>query len=79
MQILTQKNQNLEKPSRNSSNRTKVNNLKKKFFLIARQENLVCVCSVTAKMFEHRSSGENRRKGSEIFFKNRTRTYKVLI
>jgi hypothetical protein len=30
-------------------------------------------------MFEHRNSGENRRKRSEIFFENLRRAYKDLI
>ncbi len=30
------------------------------------------VCSVTAKVFELRNSGENRRKRSEIFFRKFT-------
>jgi hypothetical protein len=30
-------------------------------------------------MFEHRISGENRRKRSEIFFENLRRAYKDLI
>jgi len=37
------------------------------------------VCSVTAEMFEHRNSGENRRKRSEIFFEHLRRAYKDLI
>ncbi len=37
------------------------------------------VCSVTAEMFEHRNSGENRRKRSEIFFENLRRPYQDLI
>ncbi len=37
------------------------------------------VNSVTAEMFEHRNSGENRRKRSEIFFENLRRAYKDLI
>jgi hypothetical protein len=36
-------------------------------------------CSVTAKMFELRNSGENRRKRSEIFFETLPRAYKDLI
>jgi hypothetical protein len=41
MQILTKNNRNFQKPSRNPSNRTKVKILKKKFFWIAHQKNLV--------------------------------------
>ncbi len=37
------------------------------------------VCSVTAEMSEHRNSGENLRKRSEIFFENLQRAYKDLI
>ncbi len=37
------------------------------------------VCLVTAEMFEHRNSGENRRKRSTIFFENVRRAYKDLI
>ncbi len=62
MQILPTKNPNFEKPSRNLSNRTKVKILKKKFFLISLKKIWFRVCSVTAEMFEHRNSGENRRK-----------------
>jgi hypothetical protein len=38
MQILTIKNQNLEKPSRNPSNRTIVKILRKKFFWISQKK-----------------------------------------
>jgi hypothetical protein len=71
-QISPIKNYFFEKPSRNLSNRTKVKILisKKIWFR---------VCSVTAEMFEHRNSGENRRKRSEIFSKNLRRAYKDLI
>jgi hypothetical protein len=41
MQILTIKNRNFEQPSRNLSNRTKVNFLKKKNFGLSLQKNLV--------------------------------------
>jgi hypothetical protein len=61
MQISPIKNPNFEKPSRNSSNRTKVKILGKNFFGYLS----IRVCSVTAEMFEHRNSGENRRKRSE--------------
>jgi hypothetical protein len=37
------------------------------------------VCSVTAKMFELRNSGENRRLRSEIYLENLPRAYKDLI
>ncbi len=37
------------------------------------------MCSVTPEMFEHRNSGENRRKRSEFFFDNLRRAYKDLI
>jgi hypothetical protein len=68
MQILPLKNLNFEKPSRNLSNRTKVKILKKNFFGY-----------LTAEVFEHRNSGENRRKRSEIVFENLRRAYKDLI
>jgi hypothetical protein len=48
MQILTIKNQNLEKPSRNPSNRTRVKILKKKFFGYLSKKNLV------PRMLSHR-------------------------
>ncbi len=67
MQIWTVKNRNFEKPFRNLSNRTKVNFLKKKYFWISLQKNLVPVCSVTAKMFELQNSGENPWIRSEIY------------
>jgi hypothetical protein len=79
MQISPIKNQNFEKPSRNLSNRTKVKILKKKIFWISLKKIWFRVCSVTAEMFEHRNSGENRRKRSEIFFENVRRAYKDLI
>ncbi len=69
MQISTIKNRNFGKPSMNPSNRTKVN-FQTKFFLDI---------SVTAKMFELRNSGENRRIRSEFFFENLPRIYKDLI
>jgi hypothetical protein len=37
------------------------------------------LCSVTAEMFEHRNSGENRRERSKTFFANLRRAYKDLI
>ena len=79
MQISTIKNPNFEKPFRNPSNRTQVNVLKKKFFGYLSKKIWFRVCSVTAKMFELRNSGENRRKRSEIFFENLPREYKDLI
>ncbi len=79
MQISTIKNQNLEKPSRNPSNRTTVKILKKKFFGYLSKKIWFRVCSVTAQMFELQNSGENRRKLSEIFFENLPRAYKDLI
>jgi hypothetical protein len=69
MKISTLKKQNFEKPFKNPSNRTQVNILKDKFFWISLQKIWFRVCSVTAKMFELRNSGENRRKRSEIFSK----------
>ena len=79
MQISPIKNPNFEKPSRNLSNRTKVKILKKKIFGYLSKKIWFRVCSVTAEMFEHRNSGENRRKRSEIFFENLPREYKDLI
>jgi hypothetical protein len=79
MQILTIKNPNFEKPFRNPSNRTQVNILKKKILGYLSKKIWFSVCSVTAKMFELRNSGENRRKRSEIFFENLLREYKDLI
>jgi hypothetical protein len=68
MQISPIKNPNVEKTSRNLSNRTKVKILKKNFFGYLSNKIWFRVCSVTAEMFEHRNSGENRRKRSEFFF-----------
>jgi hypothetical protein len=79
MQISTIKNRNFEKPFLNPSNRTKVNFLKKKFLGYLSKKIWFRVCSVTAKMFELRNSGENRRIRSEIFFENLPRAYKDLI
>jgi hypothetical protein len=79
MQISPIKNQNFEKPSRNPSNRTKVKILKKDFLGYLSKKILFRVCSVTAEMFEHRNSGEYRRKRSEIFFENLRWAYKDLI
>ncbi len=79
MQISTIKNPNFEKPFRNPSNGTQVNMLKKVFFGYLSKNIWFRVCSVTAKMFELRNSGENRRKRSEIFFENLPREYKDLI
>ncbi len=79
MQISHIKNQNFEKPSMNLSNKTKVKILKKKFLGYLSRKIWFRVCSVTAEMFEHQNSGENRRKRSEIFFENLRRAYKDLI
>jgi hypothetical protein len=79
MQISPIKNPNFEKPPRNLSNGTKVKILGKKFFGYLSKKIWFRVCSVTAEMFEHRNSGENRRKRSEIFFENLRRAYKDLI
>ncbi len=76
MRISPIKNQNFEKPSWNLSNRTKVKILKKKIFGYLSKKIWFRVCSVTAEMFEHRNSGENRRKRSEIFLENLQRAYK---
>jgi hypothetical protein len=73
MQILTINNRNFQKPSRNPSNRTKVKILKQKFFGKLIKKIWFRVCSVTAEMFEHRNSGENRRKRSEIFLRKFTK------
>ena len=67
MQISTIKNPNFEKPIENPSNRTQVNILKKKIFGYLSKKIWFLVCSVTAKMFELRNSGEIRRKRSKIF------------
>ncbi len=53
--------------------------LRKKIFGYLSKKIWFRVCSVTAEMFEHRNSGENRRKRSEIFFENLRRAYKDLI
>jgi hypothetical protein len=79
MQILTTSNRNFQKPPRNPSNRTKVKILKNKFFGLLIKKIWFRVCSVTAEMFEHPISGENRWKRSEIFFENLRRAYKDLI
>ncbi len=79
MQISPIKNQNFEKPSWNLFNRTKVKILKKKILGYLSKKIWFRVCSVTAEMFEHRNSGENRRKKSEIVFENLRRAYKDLI
>ena len=70
MPISPTKNQNFEKLSRNLSERTKVKILKKKFFGYLSKKILFRVCSVTAEMFEHQNSDENRRKRSEKIFEN---------
>ncbi len=79
MQISPIKYPNFEKPSWNLSNRTKVKILKKKIFGISLKQIWFRVCSVTAEMFEHQNSGENRRKRSEFFFENLQRAYKDFI
>ncbi len=79
MLILTINNRNFQKPSGNPSNRTKVKILAKKIFGQLIKKIWFCVCSVTAEMLEHRNSGENRRKRSEIMFENLRRAYKDLI
>jgi len=79
MQISPLKNPNFEKPSRNLSKSTIVKILGKNFFGYLSTKIWFRVCSVTAEMFEHRNSGENRRKRSEIFFENLRRAYKDLI
>ncbi len=79
MQISPIKNQNFEKPSRNLSDRTKVKILQKKIFGYLSKKIWFRVCSVTAEMFEHRNSGENRREKSEKNFENLQRAYKDLI
>jgi hypothetical protein len=79
MQISPIKNQNLEKPSRNPSNRTKVKILKKKIFLDISQQNLV------PRMLSHRGNVRTSkfwRKSKEkkrIFFENLRRASKDLI
>ena len=67
MQISPIKNPNFEKPFRNLSNRTKVKILRKNFFGYLSKKIWFRACSITAEMFEHRNSGENRRKRSEFF------------
>ncbi len=71
--------QNFEKPSPNLPAWTKVKILKKNFFGYLSKKIWFRVCSVTAEMFEHRNSGENQRKRSEIFLENLRRAYKDLI
>jgi hypothetical protein len=78
MQISPIKNQNFEKPSRNLSDR-RSEDFEKKILGYLSKKIWFRVCSVTAEMFEHRNSGENRRKRSEIFFDNLRRAYKDLI
>ncbi len=58
---------------------TKVKILQKNFFGYISKKIWFRVCSVTAEMFEHGNSGENRRKRSEIIFENLRRAYKDLI
>jgi hypothetical protein len=69
MQISPIKNPNFEKPSRNLSNRTKVKILKKNVFGYLSKKIWFRVCSITAEMFEHQNSGENRRIRSDFFSK----------
>jgi hypothetical protein len=78
-QISPIKNQNFEKSSRNPNNRTKVKILRKNFFGYLSKKIWFRIYSVTAETFEHRKSGKNWRKRSEIFFKNIRRAYKNLI
>ncbi len=73
MQILPIKNQNFEEPKDQSED------FEEKLFLDISQKNLVPRIAVTAEIFEHRNSGENRRKRSEIFFENLRRAYKDFI
>jgi hypothetical protein len=79
MQISPVKIQNFEKPSKNLSDRTKVKILKKNFFGYLSKKIWFRVCSATVEMFEHRNSGENRRKRSEFLFENLRGAYKDLI
>jgi hypothetical protein len=80
MHILTINNRNFQKSSRTPSNRTKVKILKKAFLDSSSTKfSSAYARSVTAEMFEHRNSGENLRKRSEIFFENLRRAYKDLI
>ncbi len=51
----------------------------KNFLYISQKKIWFRVCSVTAEMFEHQNSGENRRKRSEIFFENLRRAYSIRI
>ncbi len=73
MQISSIKNQNMEKPSRNPSNRTIVKILKKNFFLISLKKNLV------PRMLSHRVNVRTSkfwRKSKEtkrIFFRKFTK------
>jgi hypothetical protein len=80
MQISPIKNPNFEKPSRKPIREDQSEDLEEKNFLHISQKKIwFRVCSVTAEMFEHRNSGENRRKRSEILFENLRRAYKDLI
>ncbi len=78
MQISTIKNRIFEKPFKNPSNRTQVNILKKNFVYLSKKI-WFRVCSVTAKMFELRNSGENEGNEAKFFFENLPRAYKDLI
>ncbi len=66
----------LKKSSRNLSNRTKVKILGKKIFGYLSKKIWFRVCSATAEMFEHRNSGKNRKKRSEIFVEKFTKGLK---
>jgi hypothetical protein len=69
MQISPIKNQNFEKPSRNSSNRTKVKILKNKFFGYLSKKIWLRVCSATAEMFEHRILAKIEGREANFFSK----------
>jgi hypothetical protein len=66
MQISPIKNPNLEKPSKNISDGTKVKSLKKKFWKSLKKM-WFRVCSDTAEMFEHRAKIEG--KEAKFFLK----------
>ena len=79
MQISPIKNPNVEKPSRNLSNRTKVKILKKKIFWISLKKNLV------PRMLSHRGNVRTSKFWRKLkekkrnFFENLQRAYKDLI
>ncbi len=79
MQISPIKNPKFKKPSRKPTYQDQSEDFKKKISGYLSKKIWFRVCSVTAEMFEHRNSGENRRKRSEIFFANLRRAYKDLI